>query len=193
MRRRGQGSLLFQLSSCPSQTWASGPVARYSHEWGIWGKGAGYRKVRSTEEDKKACWGDMKEGRGGKICAVWSLLTPADSKAAWGSWLEECWEGKMIWQDRDLMLPQHVSAVPEWKKHMIKIYFYVQKINPKLRFWWVQKCMIVIWIFNLYLHNKLKVWGLFHFLREVSFGDQGCIYLIKNTVKQQYCSILLQF
>ncbi len=38
--------------------------------------------MRSTEEDKKACWGDMKEGSGGKICAVWSLLTPADSKAA---------------------------------------------------------------------------------------------------------------
>lgn len=48
-------------------------------------------------------------------------------------------------------------------------------------------------LFYLYLHNKLKVWGLFNFLTEVSFGDQGCIYMIKTTVKQQYCSIVLQF
>ncbi len=31
------------------------------------------------------------------------------------------------------------------------------------------------------------------FVKEVSYAHQGCIYLIKNKVKQQYCEILLQF
>ncbi len=31
------------------------------------------------------------------------------------------------------------------------------------------------------------------FLKEISFAHQGCIYMIRNTVKQSYCEILLQF
>ncbi len=31
------------------------------------------------------------------------------------------------------------------------------------------------------------------FFKDVSYAHQGCIYLIKNTVKQLHCEILLQF
>ncbi len=34
---------------------------------------------------------------------------------------------------------------------------------------------------------------LFMFLKEVSYAHQGCIDLIKNTLKWQYCGIVLQF
>ncbi len=80
-----------------------------------------------------------------------------------------------------------MSAVPEGKQNRIKISFYVRTLKKKyiqkLGFDGCKNAWFLYDFFYLYLHNKLKVWGLFNILREVSFGDQGCIYMIKTTVK----------
>jgi len=41
---------------------------------------------------------------------------------------------------------------------------------------------------HVYYHSKVGVVE-----KEVSYAQQGRIYLIKNPVKQKYCEILLQF
>ncbi len=44
---------------------------------------------------------------------------------------------------------------------------------------------------NLLYYSNVWLVRILMFLREVSY--QGCIYLIKNTLKQLYCDILLQY
>lgn len=94
------------------------------------GKEAGYWKVRSTAQDKRSCWRDMREGQGGTIGLFghfWPLQT---QQQLWGSGVEECWQGETIWQDDNLVMLQHtwvscltvrIQIIKIWSKEDLTI------------------------------------------------------------------------
>ncbi len=79
---------------------------------------------------------------------------------------------------------------------MSVVFFYNQCfLSGHLLSWWSNSLNRIL------LRKFVKVSETVHkfgvefcmFLKETSYAHQGCIYLIKNIVKQKYCKILSQF
>ncbi len=72
-------------------------------------------------------------------------------------------------------------------KRLVLLFSLVQTFNLDI----FDHYVTLIGRFDL-MYFTFQTFGVCTFLKEVSWDHQGCMYLIKNTVKQKYCELLLK-